>query len=250
MARERYLLDTEESSIHSNVITVDTKKEKFKNWWYYSKMKLLIIAIVIACVGSLLYSIFSKVEADYTIAFVYGNYIEDGLLDELESQLELYADDRNGDGQVVVEIMNYSLTTDLEESYDVYAEQAASVQFMADLSTGDSMIWIHDASGWASLGEDTDEVFIEVDDDDDSTMMMFNDVQAFEDLDFSVYVGEYYTGSDVEYFFDDLRVSFRTYYGAIAEKDKMLDYYESSEVFFENLINGTIVSPDANTETE
>ncbi len=45
MARERYLLDVGEDTIHTGVIELKTRKDKFKNWWHYNKRILLFSAI-------------------------------------------------------------------------------------------------------------------------------------------------------------------------------------------------------------
>ena len=47
MARERYLHNAGEDTIHSNEIKLVTAKDKRKNWWYYHKFHLLIG--IIAC---------------------------------------------------------------------------------------------------------------------------------------------------------------------------------------------------------
>lgn len=239
MARERYLLDTDESSIHSNIITANTKKEKWNNWWHYNKVKVLVCTLIAAAIISMIYSIVTKVEADYTIAFLYSNYMEDELLDVLEDQLEAYADDRNGDGQVVIEIMNYGTTSNSGDSYDSYFEQAAYVKYVADFTSADSMIWLIDESCWEALGDDIEDLFMIIDDDETSDRLMFTEVQAFVDLDFSLYQGDYYSGTDVEYYFEDLYVCIRECTGTIENSSKLTAYHESSVEFFDNLINGT-----------
>ena len=54
MARERYLLNAGEDTIHDNEIKLVTAKDKRKNWWYYHKRHLLVGIIAAAMVGSLI----------------------------------------------------------------------------------------------------------------------------------------------------------------------------------------------------
>ena len=70
MARERYLLNAGEDTIHDNEIKLVTAKDKRKNWWYYHKRHLLVGIIAAAMVGSLIYSLVSQVEPDYTIGLL------------------------------------------------------------------------------------------------------------------------------------------------------------------------------------
>ena len=67
MARERYLLDDTEDTIHKNEIKPQTAADKRKNWWDYHKVHVLLVALAIAVVGYFIYSVTSKTEPDYTI---------------------------------------------------------------------------------------------------------------------------------------------------------------------------------------
>ena len=51
MARERYLLDDTEDTIHENEIKPQTAADKRKNWWDYHKVHVLLVALAIAVVG-------------------------------------------------------------------------------------------------------------------------------------------------------------------------------------------------------
>ena len=42
MARERYLLNDTEDTIHQNQIKPTTGKEKRENWWFYHKVHLIV----------------------------------------------------------------------------------------------------------------------------------------------------------------------------------------------------------------
>lgn len=127
MARERYLLNAGEDTIHQNEIKLVTAKDKRKNWWYYNKRILAAVILVSALVIYFAYSILSKVEPDYTIGLLTSYSMPDNGLKELERCITPYADDRNGDGQVVVDVVNYAYSG--SSTADPTAQQAAMIRF-------------------------------------------------------------------------------------------------------------------------
>ena len=140
MARERYLLNAGEDTIHQNEIKLVTGKDKRKNWWYYHKVHLLVGIIVVGLVGSFIYSMVTKVNPDYTIGLLTSYSMPSNGLDQLEQCITPYADDRNGDGQVVVRLNQYVMGDSSGEGA-VYA-YAGSTRLMADLEARDSYFFL------------------------------------------------------------------------------------------------------------
>ena len=140
MARERYLLNAGEDTIHQNEIKLVTGKDKRKNWWYYHKVHLLVGIIVVGLVGSFIYSMVTKVNPDYTIGLLTSYSMPSNGLDQLEQCITPYADDRNGDGQVVVRLNQYVMGDSSGEGA-VYA-YAGSTRLMADLEARDSCFFL------------------------------------------------------------------------------------------------------------
>lgn len=106
MARERYLLDDTEDTIHKNEIKPQTAADKRKNWWDYHKVHVLLVALAIAVVGYFIYSVTSKTEPDYTITVMTQYTVPSDLQTDIQELFEKYADDRNGDGKTYV-AMNF-----------------------------------------------------------------------------------------------------------------------------------------------
>ena len=102
MARERYLLDDTEDTIHENEIKPQTAADKRKNWWDYHKVHVLLVALAIAVVGYFIYSVTSKTEPDYTITVMTQYTVPSDLQTDIQELFEKYADDRNGDGKTYV----------------------------------------------------------------------------------------------------------------------------------------------------
>lgn len=254
MPRERYLLDKDEESIHSNVITADTPKAKAQNWWYYNKKKLLFGIIGAAVVVSLVLSIVFKEHPDYTIAIMSSVYLDDSALTVVEEQLSDYGKDLNGDGKVLVSVVNYAVSSgEDQDSYDATAQQVAATKFAADMSTGESMIWFHDSVGYYCMTEQS-ELFTPVQTDkklDDPLMIPWNDVKALGEIDFSSYQNDYLTPDNMKEIFSTLRVSFRKMEGsAIERSEKLKQYHADSLEFFNNLMSGTKVTDNGVSGTE
>ena len=70
MARERYLINAGEDTIHSNEIKLVTAKDKRENWWYYHKRQIIPAILVVALLAVFIHSMATKVDPDYTIGLL------------------------------------------------------------------------------------------------------------------------------------------------------------------------------------
>ncbi|MEG1426909.1 MAG: hypothetical protein RSC76_04395 [Oscillospiraceae bacterium] len=245
MPREGYLVNAGEDTIHSNEITADTKMDKFKNWWYYNKKPLFIGILVVGALVSMVLSVVFKVKPDYTIAIMSEAYLDDSGISIVENHLADYGEDLNGDGKVIVTLVNYAVAVNSGDSgYDVSAQQAATVKFAADMSTGESMLWLHDLVGYHCMS-DQEDLFTSVKTDkplENSLMIPWSEVAAFQNIDFSSYQHEVLKPEDMKNMFGTLRLSLRRKEGSVIERKKdLVTYYEASEKFLNNLLTGTKV---------
>lgn len=149
MARERYLLDDSEDTIHSNVIELKTTGEKLKNWWYYQKGYLMIAAIAVALVIYAVISVVTQPKPDYSIAVLSSFSLPNQVTSALEEHLSHYADDRNHNGKAEVKVVNYTFS----DASSPEANQASFVRFAGDAETGDCMIYLCDEGALDWLGE-------------------------------------------------------------------------------------------------
>ncbi len=248
MARERYLLDESESTIHANIVKPTTVKQKADNWWFYYKRVLAWGIFAGVLVISFIASIVFKTHPDYSIAVMNGSLVPTQAFEIMEAQLAEYADDRNGDGKIVVEILNYALVQDEDGNpYDPTMMEAAYVRFAGDLSVGESMIWIHDEVGYYAMGEEVNGLFKEDFSGDEPSMMSLGEIDAFTNIDFSEYDDPLtpITPEELNEYFNGLRISFRELEGAIENKQDSIEYHTDCEVFFDNLLNGNKISEGA-----
>lgn len=248
MAREAYLRgDDDQSTLHDNVITLDTKKEKFKNWWYYNKLTVLIVTAVVVAVVVQVVNVLSEVEPDYTIAFASDMYVDDDMIVIMETELAAYGVDTNGDGEVIVDVICYFLTSSADYSEDL---EGAVVQLYSDLTLGTTMIWIMDDSGYVYLDADGDgSLLYEVyEDAEDTKVMEALEISALANLDVSSYTYDYDTDAEVdadaliETLFGGLDVVLRTVEGTSIESDDTLEILDYHIEFIQNLVSNTKVS--------
>jgi len=149
MARERYLLDDSEDTIHSNVIELKTAKEKRKNWWYYHKGYLLIAVIAVALVAYAIFSVAAQPKPDYSVVVLSSFSLPDEVAAALEEHLSRYADDRNNNGKAEVKVVNYTFS----DISSPEANQASFIRFAGDAENGDSIIYLCDEEALGWLGE-------------------------------------------------------------------------------------------------
>ena len=102
-----------------------TKQEKAANWWHYHKLYVGIAVIAVVLVVWMVHDVVTRVLPTDTVT-------------ALENTLAAYCDDRNGDGKVVVELVQYNLDFDSErENTDAYTQMAGVTRLSADLSSED-----------------------------------------------------------------------------------------------------------------
>lgn len=246
MARERYLLGAGEDTIHSGVIELKTARDKRKNWWYYHKRHLFIGLIAAAAVVSLVYSIVSKVEPDYTIGMLISYTMPSSLQSQLEEHIAQYADDRNGDGKVVVQLNPYvfSQATALNDPQSI---QASFTRFAGDAAMDTCMVFLHDDEAFKLMAENFDAYFQYNDGtpmpegayDYQDAMRPWEDFAGLTDFKPTLDSQTSWTPEIVDELMDRLRVSVRTSEGAgfVSDKKK-LSYYDDCLALLERLETG------------
>ena len=98
------------------------KKEKWKTWWWYHKVHVLIAATALAVV---LYSVLPGLLAakpDYSVALITTEGIPDETMAALKERFEQAADDANGDRKILVDVVHYGA--------DLSGETEGTVNYM------------------------------------------------------------------------------------------------------------------------
>ncbi len=237
MARERYLLDETEDTIHQNQITPTTGKEKRQNWWFYHKTHVLVGAFALVFLATIVWSFVSKENPDYTVAIMTEYVLPTELLEDLEDHIELYAEDRNGDGKVIVSLQSYQFTTDGTSDYDAALLQSSFVKFAADASNADSMLFFYDDASYAYLDNNDMDGFFGPVDDSGEEYCLFSDLKGFDDFELNHYAenGDLGTVMNV---LGNLKVAVRSQDGTAFSKEEKIEYRQDCIELFERLKSG------------
>lgn len=248
MARERLLINAGEETIHANEIRAETPEEKRKNWWYYHKGKVIALLLLAALAGSLLYSIFGRTKPDYTVAVMTSYTMPENGRQELERILAEYADDRNGDGQVVVNTACYVFSTTIPSTSDALQQQQAAVaRFAGDILANESMIYIHNKEAFEFMKADFGGFFQYTDGssmpedagDFENAMLPWSEFQALSGFVPVTAEGDAFDSEGLQQLYRELRFSFRQANGTSIEKsEKDMAYYRDCEAFYRRLLTG------------
>lgn len=130
--------DSQETYENTEPVRTYTKAEKAGNWWHYHKIHVLIVIVVLGILASIAKDTFFRTEPDYQIAYVGLQDLPTDTAEALTTALQAMCDDRNGDGQVVVQLNQYQvdLHSDTDDT-DAYSQMAGITRLSADLSSTD-----------------------------------------------------------------------------------------------------------------
>lgn len=115
-----------------------TPGEKRKNWWHYYKWYVVAGAGLLAILGSIVWNALHRVEPDYQVAYVGANALPDDTAAAVEASFAALGEDLNGDGAVVVRLVQYVSHGET----DAQAAMAAGVKLMADLTECESYFFL------------------------------------------------------------------------------------------------------------
>lgn len=128
-----------------------TRQEKAANWWHYHWIALAVAVAVILVAAWVVHDALSQTEPDLRVGCVGAHALPAETAEALQQALLPYAADRNGDGEVVVQVNSYTVTFTGQSSAetavaDPYAQMAGITQLSAELGP--------DGSTWLFLLED------------------------------------------------------------------------------------------------
>lgn len=161
MAREQYLLHAGEETIHrpGEDKRPEDPKKKWENFWYYHRLHVLIAAAVLLLAGFFVWQSLQSVTPDYTVGMITETQCPDSVVEQLQNDMQKYGKDLNGDGKVVVQVDQYTISPSEPGSSgassgqtlaDPQVQEAMQVKLAADLATGTSMIFLTDDASFQS----------------------------------------------------------------------------------------------------
>lgn len=133
-----------------------TGREKAANWWHYYRWPVVIGVVAAALLIWQVVAAVTRVRPDYQIGWVGKASLPQETVDALQDALARFGTDLNGDGQVVVQLNQY--TVDLSETdseADPYNQMAGVTRLSADLSEpgGSYLFLLEDPAGFQATTE-------------------------------------------------------------------------------------------------
>lgn len=119
-----------------------TRKEKWKHIWLYYKWYILAGAAIALLLANHIAEVASRVDPDYQVAVVTGQYVSEDTRQRLARYLEGLWPDADGDGEVKINVNFYQYDAETAYSTDTASFMASAVQLAGDFQTGMSICFL------------------------------------------------------------------------------------------------------------
>lgn len=123
-----------------------TQFQKASNWWHYHKWYVIGGIIIVAAAFHLLGTFlgFWTKDPDFQIAYVGSYALPEETITALEQGFASIAEDYNGDGEIIVQINQYSHIGQNADSGLGYYEYGNEIPLIGDISACDSFFFLTD----------------------------------------------------------------------------------------------------------
>lgn len=195
-------------------------RKKIDNFWYYYKIHVLVVVFILFVASAFIKDIVTKVHYDYSVAFVTEEMMTNEEISSIQSVFEREAEDLNGDGEIHVEVQNYTIPQG--DSADPQLVAAGQTKLTVDIQEGTSMIFFLSPGCYESY---KDSGVLPA---DESEYIKFSDCTGYEEA-----------GSPKE--LGDLMGALRLVEDTKLKKDQnKMDYYEANKELFEKFTEKTL----------
>lgn len=195
-------------------------RKKIDNFWYYYKIHVLVVLFILFVASVFIKDIVTKVDYDYSVAFVTEEMMTNEEISSIQSMFEGEAEDLNGDGEIHVEVQNYTIPQG--DSADPQLVAAGQTKLTVDIQEGTSMIFFLSPGCYESY---KDSGVLPA---DESEYIKFSDCTGYEEA-----------GSPKE--LGDLMGALRLVEDTKLKKDQnKMDYYEANKELFEKFTEKTL----------
>ena len=195
-------------------------RKKIDNFWYYYKIHVLVVVFILFVASVFIKDIVTKVDYDYSVAFVTEELMTNEEISSIQSVFEREAEDLNGDGEIHVEVQNYTIPQG--DSADPQLVAAGQTKLTVDIQEGTSMIFFLSPGCYESY---KDSGVLPA---DESEYIKFSDCTGYEEA-----------GSPKE--LGDLMGALRLVEDTKLKKDQnKMDYYEANKELFEKFTEKTL----------
>lgn len=195
-------------------------RKKIDNFWYYYKIHVLVVVFILFVASVFIKDIVTKVDYYYSVAFVTEEMMTNEEISSIQSVFEREAEDLNGDGEIHVEVQNYTIPQG--DSADPQLVAAGQTKLTVDIQDGTSMIFFLSPGCYESY---KDSGVLPA---DESEYIKFSDCTGYEEA-----------GSPKE--LGDLMGALRLVEDTKLKKDQnKMDYYEANKELFEKFTEKTL----------
>lgn len=195
-------------------------RKKIDNFWYYYKIHVLVVVFILFIASVFIKDIVTKVDYDYSVAFVTEEMMTNEEISSIQSVFEGEAEDLNGDGEIHVEVQNYTIPQG--DSADPQLVAAGQTKLTVDIQEETSMIFFLSPGCYESY---KDSGVLPA---DESEYIKFSDCTGYEEA-----------GSPKE--LGDLMGALRLVEDTKLKKDQnKMDYYEANKELFEKFTEKTL----------
>lgn len=190
-------------------------KKKVENFFYHYKVHVVAGVFILVLAVIFIRDMVTSPNYDFTVLMAGGVYVSDENGTLLTKRMEEYGVDVNEDGQVLISFAPIYLidATDNAE----YAEQmmASQMKLVAEISAGDSYVYILDQAVFDSMFGDDPDIFSEIE----------------------YLKGTAFASGTVLELDEDLVICLRSRDSVNLSKEKNQQVYDASETLFYNIVD-------------
>ncbi len=247
---EKLLWNAGEDTIHdpSRMKMEMTPQQKRQNFWFYHKVHVIVGIVVLFVIGFFIYDIVTKVDPDYSIGIISNTNYPESVIGKMEEEFAAIGEDLNGDGKVVVSVMQYTMTDPNAENavVDPNMQMASQTKLAADMSTCQSILFLVDDYNFKNFQENQ-QLFSYLDGtvpeegatDYENMKISWTDSKFLSGMDLGAYVaeadGKQYSVSYQD-FVKNLSLCLRTFYDTqFAEDESKISYYNKCIELFNKI---------------
>ncbi len=213
---------------------VQTTGSKVVNFWYYAKFSIVMLLIVAIIMAVGITQCSKRPKYDMTIVLYMKRSISSTMVENLSNIAELYCEDRNGDGEVNVLILDCAVT-DEEKLTDTGMSKSTRLQ--ASFSNEEAIVYILDKEAFMELSALDEGDFIT-----DSLELPEFDGRAFK-LNGTIFDDAFNTVSEYADTFE-YYITRRIVSGTQIDNNKNVEYFEEqADKFIRDVTTDPLLFP-------
>lgn len=233
-------------------IGAQDKGKKWKSWWMRYRIHLLLVVVALILLGSLLFPLLRRAVPDYRVGLITSYTMPSEGVDQLEEVLARYADDRNGDGEVLVSVSTYNFPS----SVDTQRRENILMRLEADCASNEVQVFFYEEAGFQEA-QDALKGLLQYNDgtlmgedatDFENARLSWNDYAGLASFEPQPTSDGTYTSDMLTNLYTQLWVSVRSSESRIPLNDQEQQYYQGCLDMLERLQEDAPIN--GNTQTE